>query len=63
MDDEVIVYCRMGGRSRKACEVLVYNGFTNIKNLTGGLLAWQGTPTDSLECKNKLIEFETETEI
>ncbi len=60
IDDEVIVYCRMGGRSRKACEVLVYNGFINVKNLKGGLLGWHDTSTDSLECKNTLIKFETE---
>lgn len=59
MDDEVIVYCRSGRRSRKACEVLVYNGFKDVKNLKGGLLGWQAASTDSLECKNTLIKFET----
>ena len=60
MDDEVIVYCRSGRRSRKACEVLVHNGFKNVKNLAGGLLAWHDTSIDSVECKKTLIVTEKE---
>lgn len=39
--DEVIVYCRSGNRSGQASLLLETFGFTNIKNLTGGMLAWQ----------------------
>ncbi|SFD64513.1 Rhodanese-related sulfurtransferase [Chitinophaga sp. CF118] len=40
-DEEVIVYCRSGARSGQAAMVLETMGFQNIKNLTGGVLAWQ----------------------
>jgi rhodanese-related sulfurtransferase len=37
---EVIVHCKMGGRSAKAVRQLVDHGFRNVKNLKGGILAW-----------------------
>ncbi|HWK04409.1 MAG TPA: rhodanese-like domain-containing protein [Puia sp.] len=40
-DEEVICYCRSGNRSGQACLILETAGFTNIKNLTGGMMAWQ----------------------
>lgn len=39
--DEVIVYCRSGNRSGQAALILDTLGFTNVKNLTGGMLGWQ----------------------
>ena len=39
-DHELIVYCRSGNRSGQACMFLELSGFTNVVNLTGGLLAW-----------------------
>jgi len=40
-DKEVIVYCRSGNRSGQACLLLDTMGFTNTKNVTGGMLAWK----------------------
>jgi rhodanese-related sulfurtransferase len=40
-DEEVILYCRSGNRSGIAAMVLDQLGFTNTKNLAGGMLAWQ----------------------
>jgi len=40
-DEEVILYCRSGNRSGIAAMILDQMGFTNTKNLTGGMLAWQ----------------------
>ena len=37
---EVIVYCKMGGRSKKAYNILRNQGFTELRNLTGGIRAW-----------------------
>jgi adenylyltransferase/sulfurtransferase len=37
---EVIVHCRSGARSQKAAIALKNAGFTNVSNLTGGILAW-----------------------
>lgn len=40
-DEEVILYCRSGNRSGQACMILDTLGFTNTKNLAGGMLAWR----------------------
>lgn len=40
-DKEVVVYCRSGARSGMAQQFLMQNGFSNVRNLTGGMLAWQ----------------------
>jgi rhodanese-related sulfurtransferase len=39
--EEVIIHCRSGNRSGQACLFLDALGFTNTKNVTGGMLAWQ----------------------
>ena len=39
-DRELIVHCKMGGRSAKAVALLQERGFTRVRNLTGGILAW-----------------------
>ena len=38
---EIVVYCRSGGRSSRAAEILRQAGFGNVLNLTGGILAWE----------------------
>jgi rhodanese-related sulfurtransferase len=38
---EVICYCRSGNRSGQGAMMLESMGFTNVKNLVGGMLAWQ----------------------
>lgn len=40
-DQEVIVHCRSGKRSLVACHLLESMGFSNTKNLEGGMLDWQ----------------------
>jgi rhodanese-related sulfurtransferase len=40
-DQEVICYCRSGNRSGQACMILESAGFTNVTNVTGGMMAWQ----------------------
>lgn len=39
-NDEIIVHCRSGARSQKAALALKAAGFSNVSNLTGGILAW-----------------------
>lgn len=39
-DKEVVVMCRSGGRSAKACEFLTSQGFSNVTNLVGGVNKW-----------------------
>jgi rhodanese-related sulfurtransferase len=39
----VIVYCRSGQRSARACGILRRAGFQNVTNLKGGIMAWQSS--------------------
>ncbi len=39
-DKDIVVYCKSGGRSRRAVEMLQTHGFKNLRNLTGGITAW-----------------------
>jgi len=41
-DKEYIMVCRRANRSRVATELLQANGFTNVKNMLGGMSVWQG---------------------
>jgi rhodanese-related sulfurtransferase len=40
-NDEIIVVCRAGIRSATAKSILELNGYKNIRNLRGGLMALQ----------------------
>jgi rhodanese-related sulfurtransferase len=40
-NEEVIFYCRSGKRSATAALLLDTAGFTNTKNLVGGMLEWK----------------------
>lgn len=40
-DKEVIVTCRSGNRSSQITDYLRQNGFSNVHNMQGGILAWQ----------------------
>ncbi len=42
-DHEVVVYCRSGVRSAAAQAILQAQGFNNVRNLIGGMLAWRST--------------------
>ena len=44
-DEEIIIYCRSGNRSGMAQQFLQQAGFTNVRNLLGGMLEWQETFT------------------
>jgi adenylyltransferase/sulfurtransferase len=39
-DDEIVVYCRTGGRSGNAVAFLLENGFEKVRNLAGGINRW-----------------------
>ncbi|MEM7531462.1 MAG: rhodanese-like domain-containing protein [Chloroflexota bacterium] len=40
-DKTVILTCRSGNRSGKATDFLRQQGYTNVHNMAGGILAWQ----------------------
>jgi molybdopterin/thiamine biosynthesis adenylyltransferase/rhodanese-related sulfurtransferase len=39
-DDEIVVSCKIGGRSAKAADYLRSVGFKHVLNLKGGIIAW-----------------------
>lgn len=41
--EEIIVICQRGIRSETACRILAMAGFSNVRNLLGGLLEWRKT--------------------
>jgi rhodanese-related sulfurtransferase len=50
-DRELLLMCRTGGRSANATQFLAANGFENVTNVSGGIMAWHkaGLPTSSGE--------------
>ena len=40
-NDTILVNCKSGGRSATASQLLAGAGFTKIKNMLGGFLAWE----------------------
>jgi adenylyltransferase/sulfurtransferase len=39
-NDEIVVHCKMGGRSAKAADFLRSVGYKKVLNLKGGILDW-----------------------
>jgi rhodanese-related sulfurtransferase len=39
-EEDIVVYCHHGMRSGRVQDFLKAKGFTNVKNLTGGIDAW-----------------------
>jgi len=40
--DDILVICKGGGRGAAASAFLCARGFTSVKNVAGGMLAWEG---------------------
>jgi len=63
IDTEIIVYCSIGYRSEKIGEKLMEFGYTNVKNIYGGIFQWKNDgfvvvnnnsiETDSVHTYNK----------
>ena len=51
--------CRTGGRSQNATQFLQSQGFENVTNVSGGIVAWNraGLPTTSGEAEPGEGEF------
>ena len=47
--EEIVVYCRSGGRSERAAMFMTDNGFNKVLNLKGGILAWSDQVDPSIE--------------
>jgi rhodanese-related sulfurtransferase len=39
-DEPVYVFCRSGNRSLQAAQMLVDAGYTDVRNVEGGIIAW-----------------------
>ena len=39
-NEEIVLHCRSGKRSAMAQQMMQQAGFTNVRNLEGGVLAW-----------------------
>ena len=37
----LIVYCQMGNRSHRACNLLIKEGFAKVYSIAGGVMGWQ----------------------
>lgn len=40
---KIVVHCKAGGRSRKACETLLAKGYAHVVNVAGGIAEWSKT--------------------
>lgn len=40
-NDEIVLHCKSGSRSGMAKSLMTSQGFTNVRNLTGGVIAWK----------------------
>jgi sulfur-carrier protein adenylyltransferase/sulfurtransferase len=40
---DIVAHCKSGARSQKAVDFLKQSGFKNVRNMTGGILAWSDT--------------------
>lgn len=40
-DERVVFYCRSGARSGNVCQFLLAQGWSDVVNLKGGVLAWR----------------------
>lgn len=40
-DTPIAIICRSGNRSQVAADMLTKQGFTNVSNVRGGMIAWR----------------------
>ncbi len=58
-DENIILYCRSGGRASLAANSLKEIGYNNVKNLTGGFKEWtaQGNSIYNMHGEIKVINY------
>ena len=44
-DEPLVVHCKTGGRSSRAVALLMQHGFSDVRNLVGGIQAWNAPPS------------------
>ena len=55
-DAKIIVYCSLGKRSELKGEQLIENGYTNVYNLYGGIIAWHNAGMTTVDSYEALTE-------
>jgi len=55
-DKPIVVYCSLGIRSEDVAEQLKKEGYTNVKNLYGGIFEWKNKGYDVYNLKEKETE-------
>jgi len=40
-NEEILIHCRSGARSGRAKDYLTAEGYSNVRNVLGGMVAWQ----------------------
>jgi rhodanese-related sulfurtransferase len=43
-EEEIVIHCRSGARSGNAKKFMETNGFTQVRNVLGGILAFRALP-------------------
>lgn len=56
-DREIIVYCSISARSPRVSKILADNGFSEIRNLLGGLNLWNQFEKSDLPCKDRVVDL------
>ena len=59
----VIAICKAGGRSRKACEILINSGFSDIATVDVGSDAWKNSGFPIKESGNCVMSLERQVRI
>lgn len=54
-DKEIILACRSGKRSMRAAKMLVANGYKNVYNMNGGIIAWSNKGLETLKNGEKKV--------
>jgi rhodanese-related sulfurtransferase/rubrerythrin len=54
-DEPLLVYCHSGVRSKAACQLLLAEGFSEVYNMSGGIVAWKGEKVSGGELQG--LEF------
>ena len=52
-DVPILVYCRSGGRSVRAANIMQSLGFTEVYNLSGGIGAWKDSGFDVIKTRQE----------
>ena len=45
---DIVIHCKLGGRSAQAQAWMLQNGYTQVLNMTGGITAWSNDVDDSV---------------